>query len=327
MNGARRAMLAAIACGLARPFAVAAARDRKRIALVNFGSPREWEPWVTEFRKALAGHGFIDGRDVEILLAGIEIENKGRGPEATASRIVQQVLPLGPDAIVTDGPVMPLCVQLATRTVPIVAQVSDPVAAGFANSLAKPGGNMTGLADGMAESSVKAMEVMRQLVPRALRVAVLSDSRPAGARAAAHYERAAKAVGLEPVMVLSKSDAELTGALRDLPGRKVQAAFWAFGATDPRPVASGALAARIPLMGPDGNWARLGCLAAYYGHEPAPEAGLAAIVAQVLRGARPGEIPFQLPRHFRLVLNRRTASRLAIEVPADLLLRADEVYE
>lgn len=324
MRGSRRLALHALCVAALAPLP-ALARERKRVVVVHFDDPKGWSSFVDDLRRGLAQHGIADGRDVQIRAEGITVTGAKPGPETVAEQIRRQVLPLEPHVIVTTGAIMSYVVSLATRTVPVVTHAPDPVAAGFAKSVARPGGNITGLSDGLDETAPKSMEFLKRLVPGAKRVAILHEPRPVSKKVAAYYEQAALEVGLEPVMVTSTERDELLAALRDLPARRIDAGvFMAF--VNPRRVAEAAMAARVPVIGQDHDATRLGCLASYAGFEPDPVPKLARAVAQILRGANPGDIPFQLPQRFRLAINRSTAAALGIAIPADILVRADMVY-
>jgi putative ABC transport system substrate-binding protein len=324
MNAKRRTTLAAIACTALRPLA-AWPRTPRRLAIVHFGSPADWTQFTVPFLRALEENGFRDGREVEVHLVGLSVKPDG-GPEDVVPLIERDVLPLRPDAIVTTGPAVTHCLYLATKTVPIVTHVPNPVEQGWARSLAKPGGNITGLTDAADETSAKIVELVRQLVPSARRLAVYSDARPGAKKFAGHYERAARAAGLEPVLIASKDSGALLASMAGLRATAIHAAIWATATGHPAKAASAALAARVPLFATDEHSVRVGALASYEGYEPDVERRIAGLAAQVLRGTRPGDIPFQLPQRFRLAINRRTADALGIAVPQDLLLRADEVF-
>ena len=186
---------------------------------------------------------------------------------------------------------------------------------------------MTGVALGGAETATKTIEFMKALVPKLVRVAIFHDARPMATRFAGLYERAAKSQGLEPVMVARIEESDLLRELRGVSSRRVQAGLWAWPVGEAKDIAREALAARVPLVGTSGEFTEAGLLASYsaFGLATAPQ--LAAAVEQILRGVDPGTIPFQFPRQFRLVINRRTASALKLVVPPDLLLRADRVIE
>jgi putative tryptophan/tyrosine transport system substrate-binding protein len=326
LKAGRRAVLVALASA---PFAsLAAERTMKRVVILGFGAFEDWNPKPFEqFTQALAQQGFTQGRNVEVLRVGMAAEGKGNGPEERAKLIERDVLPYNPDVFVVEGAVMTLCLSIATRTVPIVTtSVPDAVETGFASSLGKPGGNITGLSEGLGETSVKVAELVKRLVPGTSRVAIFADPRPMLARIAALYERAAKLAGLEPVIIASKNEAELFAAFRDLRGKRILAGIWV-DVGNPNTLARESLAARLPMMVDGEDAVRHGCLASYRGFEPSPYPRLAAVVAQVLRGASPAEIPFQNPQQYLLAINKRTAATLGIVVPPDLLLRADQVFE
>lgn len=326
MIAGRRAVLLALA---GAPFvALATARTMKRVVVLESGAPEEWRGLLAPFVQALGTLGFAEGRTVEIVCVGWMADIEERTPQGIARWIAQKVLPLEPDVVLTDGPILTYAFRLASTTVPVVTSgVPDPVAAGLARSLARPGGNVTGLAQGLEDTSAKSAELLKRLLPRLTRVAIFCDSRPMGMRVADLYGNAAKRAGIEPVFIASTDGAQLLDALRGLRARRILAGIWVFGAVHPREVAGAALAARVPLIAIDDDWVRRGCLASYSAFEPSPYPRLAAIVAQVLRGATPAEIPFQNPERFRLAINRRTAAALGIAVPQDLLLRADQVFD
>jgi putative ABC transport system substrate-binding protein len=320
MNRLRRQVLAFAVAAACLP--AAAAPRRRRLACMHFGSPKDWKAWLDLFLKALEEQGLVQDRDFELLLAGLEAGDY----ESAVKEARAKVDSLRADVIVTDGPVMTHLITLATRSVPLVTQVPNPVDSGYAKTLSRPGGNVTGLSDNVEETSVKSMELLRQLVPKAARVAIFSEARPASKRHAARYAHAARAAGLEPVMVQSNAVEELLNAIGSLRARGIQAGFWtAFRFL--RQAAQKALAERVPMLGDAQIWVKYGGLASYYGHEPNPEARLAAVTAQVLRGTDPGAIPFQLPQFFRVAINRKTAVAVGVAVPAELLLRADEVID
>lgn len=325
MTPGRRAVLLGLAAVVFAPPLARAAR-KKRVVFVAFGPVDDgWRAWSDPLVAELARRGFAEGRDVEIVREALVATGQGHGPEVVAAQLARRIPEIGPDLIVTEGPIVTLIAQLATRVVPIVTHTSDPVGAGFAQSIARPGGNITGVADGVEETSAKTIELVKLLIPGTTRLAIFSDPRPAASRFAANFERAARSAGIEPVLVLSKADADYRATVRDLPSRGIPAGLLAWTQGHPRRTAEEAIAARVPLFAPDHDWVRFGFLGAYSAWEPNPQAGLAAAAAQILRGAKPGDIPFFLPRHFRLVLNRRTADAVGVELPADLLLRADRV--
>lgn len=287
---------------------------------------------LEEVARSLARRGFADGKEVEIVRVVIPArpeDERGRGFDYLVPKLEQQVLPVKPDVIVVLGSIMAGGMQRVTRTIPVVTSVADPVEMGLASSLAMPGGNITGLSAGLAETAVKAMEFMKGLVPGLLRIAILHDARPMATRFAGAYERAARSMGLEPLMIAALETADLVRALRELPARRVQAGLMAWSPPEgAEAFYREAIALRLPLMGASEGDAEQGALVSYTSFERAPAAQrIAAVVEQVLRGGDPATIPFQFPQGFRLVVNKRTALALGYTVPADLLIRADRVIE
>jgi putative tryptophan/tyrosine transport system substrate-binding protein len=281
--------------------------------------------------KALAARGFVEGRQFEVLRVVVPPpgpQDARRGLDYLVPKLRELVPPARPDVIVVFGSIMAKGMHMATQAIPIVTSVADPIELGIAQSLAQPGGNVTGLSGGVAESSVKVMEMLTRLVPKVSRVAIFHDSRPVATRFASHYERAARGLSIEPAMFSSTEMAELVQALRKLPPRRFQAAMMAFGPGDPGDFFREALAMRLPIIGVTEEDAVRGALAAYYSADPGGTAArIAPIVEQVLRGADPARMPFQYPQTFRLVINKRSAQALGLVVPPDLMIRADRVIE
>ena len=307
----------------------APARGRKRIVLVRF-APHENSPdMLDEVVMKLGRRGFAEGRELDVHRLLIDfrgVEQSGRFDHAV-ERIRLEGLPLAPDLFLTEGTGLTEAIQKITRKVPIVTSVADPVGSGFARSLARPGGNVTGLADGVGETAGKAIEVLRRLVPRLARLAVFHSAGPRVTRFAGHYERAARDAGISPEMFPATDLPSLVAAIRRATFRRAQAGFLLWSEDELAPGARAAIEVRLPMMGAQENAPDSGCLASYYAHDTERVERFATVVEKVLRGSDPAVIPFQYPLTFRLVLNRRTATALGIELPPDLLVRADRVIE
>ena len=328
---ARRFVLAALAAAPLAALAQAPAR-RKRVAFVGFDSMFDGPGGLDAVVTALERRGFADGRQIDVVRVRIEVrmgEEKGRGFGYLVPMLERQVPAARPDVIVALGSIMAGGLQHVTKTIPIVTSVADPVAMGLADSLSRPGRNVTGTSGGLEETSVKAMEFMKVLMPSLSRVVIFHDGRPMATRFAAIYERAARSAGLEPAMVPAFKGNDLVRALQALPAHRARAGLLAW-----KPPEGGedfydiAVARRLPLVGASEVDAERGALVSYSAHDPVPfPQRMAAIVEQVLRGGDPAGIPFHYPQGFRLVVNRRTARSLGFTVPAELLLRADRVID
>lgn len=336
MNQSRRDALLALGtllplAAIAPPSARAApGAGMKRVVLVRFAVREAADKDnLDEVLARLGKRGILEGRDIAVhrlLIDFRDVEGPRRFDYVT-ERVRQEGMALRPDLFLTEGTGFTEAIRKVTRTVPIVTSVADPVGSGFAVSLARPGGNVTGLAQGVAETAGKSIEIVRQLVPRLTRLAVFHGSGAIGTRFARHYERAARAAGIEPDMFPAGDEASLVAAIRRAASRRVGAGLLAlsdgFGAKAVR----AAIEARLPLVGHQDHLTEDGCLASYYAFDADGPDRLAGVAEKVLRGGDPATIPFQYPLTYRLVLNRRTAAALGIELPPDLLLRADRVIE
>jgi putative ABC transport system substrate-binding protein len=325
----RRALLLALASA---PFLANAANEprRKRLVIVEFRPQQLPQREIDEVVRILGARGFVQGRQLEVVRVTLNEAGENAtvtGPAYLVPLFERQVLSLKPDVILTMGSVMVRTAHAATQTIPIVTSVADPVELGVAASLARPGGNVTGLAQGTEATSEKLMELMKRSIPGLARVAIFHHPRPMATRLAGHYQRAAKSVGLEPVMVAAAELPELLQALRGLRAKRIQAGVWSWDSEGLADATREAIAARVPLVGMQEDAAEAGCLLSFYSSETATYAKLTTIVEQILRGADPAGIPFQYPQAFRLVINRRTARAMGFTLTPELLLRVDRVID
>jgi putative ABC transport system substrate-binding protein len=317
-SAVRRALVLALASA---PLLASAAPARKRLGILSVTDGPGTREAYAEVMKALAARGYGEGRQLEVLVR-FEAED-GRSTDDRARDIVDW----RPDAILTQGTIATAAALRASKAIPIVTTVADPVAAGFARSLRRPGGNITGLSQGIAETSAKTMELLKLLVPGLRRLALLERDEPQARLLASYREKAAKEAGFEPVMVASNSPAEVTTVLRGLRARKVDAAVWGLAPGYPGKIAHDAVRARVPLVAGDESFAEAGMLASLGPSDLDYGPRTATLIDRIFRGENPAEIPFQFPERFRFVLNRRTAEMLGIAVTPELLLRADRVLD
>jgi putative ABC transport system substrate-binding protein len=229
----------------------------------------------------------------------------------------------------TEGTACTRALQQATRTIPIFTGVGDPVGAGFAKSLARPGGNITGLSSGTREIAQKQIELLRVVVPKLSTLAIV------GAHKSLAYLReitepvtsAARGAGVSAELRQISSLQDIEGALRALPsaGRGAVVFMGNLGNLDERSVMQVAIRLRVPAMVGGRESVEKGGLLTYtLVHENEARRTL-ELVDKLLRGADPAEIPFELPTKSSFVFNRRTAEAIGVKFPADFLLRADEV--
>lgn len=316
----RRAVLGAL---VAAPLIARATTEsrRKRLGILTNLGPEETASLFGPVLAALARRGYAEGGQLELRIWDARYQTGNLGARAEA--LVQW----GPDAILTQGTRPTAAAQRATSSIPIITSVADPVAGGFARSLAKPGGNITGFSQGAAEVAEKTVEAAKALVPRATRMAILHFARAEEAQMSRPVESAARKAGLETVLVpVARGEEDFTRMFRSLALKGVRVALWGFVPfADPQVAARQAIAARFPLLANKEALAEAGMLASLTADSESVAIRTATIIEKIFRGAKPAEIPIQFPEHFRFALNRRTADAIGIPVTPELLLRADGV--
>jgi len=306
------------------PFAAGAQQPGRTYRLGFFLPVGRDSPAIIAFFDELRIHGFIEGQNLAILPGGFQAGNE------QVDELVPALVNAGPDAIIAGGDVIPRALQNATRTIPIVVITEDMVAAGFAASLAHPGGNITGISLMSPELDGKRQDILIEAVPSAPRIAVLADSNVATLLHLQALEEAARAHRKELLVVRAAKAEEVVPAMNDA---NTQGA----GALN-------VLSSPMLFLNRHVIIERAGKLrlpAVYQWPETAEEGGLlgygprfvdvfrqrARIVAKILGGARPADLPVEQPTTFELVINLKTAKAIGHELPAGLVLRADKVIE
>ncbi|HJR00623.1 MAG TPA: ABC transporter substrate-binding protein [Methylomirabilota bacterium] len=277
------------------------------------------------FNQALRAAGFVEG-------ANLVIEFRVRaGRTEDMSRLAQELVGLGMDAIVAIGPAAVQAAVWATSVIPIVAVdlESDPVAAGFAVSLARPGRNVTGVFLDFPELSGKWIQLLRELVPRLARVAVVWDPSTPGILLKG-AQTAARTLRVEMFALEALTAEDFASVFRSAAEKRADAVMVLsspiFYSARPQ-IVEGAARHRMPTSMPFPEFAVHGGLLAYGPDIPAMFRQAGDVMVRVLRGARAGDIPLELPARFELVVNRRTAASLGLGLPPSLLARADRVIE
>jgi putative ABC transport system substrate-binding protein len=280
------------------------------------------DPPIIELRKGLAEYGYVDGRNIQILYRSSE------GKVERLPSLLREFAQLNVDIIIAGATPIVAAAKGATSTIPIimVGWDYDPVGAGFVDSLRRPGANVTGVYLSAEETIGKRLELLTELLPGVLNVAVLYDA--IGKGHYQHIEPAAKAANLQvqPIEVVGPSDfapafkrAKAKGALAGLVLSSPH--FY----VNRSAIAAAAVAQRFPTIFEQSFMVQAGGLISY-GQEPFygwRRAGY--FVSRILAGVRPSELPVEQPREYRLVVNARTAKAIGITVPEPILLRADEV--
>jgi len=316
----RRRLLAT--CALA-PFSVRAAVDprTRRLALLSTGTEDDAKGDYLRILRALAARDHVEGRNLEVLMS---FHVRRGGLDAR----VKEVVDWKPDVIVTQGTVATERLLRLTRTIPIVTSTTDPVGSGFAATMARPGGNVTGLAQGGPEMAGKMMELLRRLMPRLDRIAIVAFDDAPGRMLAGFPEQAAKVAGLATVRIPILEEDDIPRLFRSVAAQGCHAVYWAFAPrNDEEAAVREALRARIAFASALEALVEKGALLSFAADGSQMVERYAELVAKILRGARPGDIPIEYPQRFRFVLNAATAAKLGLKVTPDLRLRADRVID
>ena len=246
----------------------------------------------------------------------------------------QELVGLQPDIIVTDVTASAAALQRETRTIPIVfASAGDPVASGLLPRLDRPSGNVTGFATDEASLGGKWLELLSEIAPGLKRVAIMfnPDTAPAVSTYMPSLETAARSLKIAPIIAPVHSDVEIETAIialgREPGGGLVVMPDGGFTVAHRVPITLAAARNNVPAVYHNSDYARDGGLLSY-GPDPVDEFRRGATyVDRILRGAKPSDLPVQLPIKFEMVLNRKTARALGLAVPPSILLRAEEVIE
>ena len=317
----------AVACPLA---ARAQQADRVRrigVLMAYAESDREGQAWVAAFREEFQKLGWRDGHSIRIdsRWAAADVESR--------QRLAKELVALQPDLILTQNTPTTEAMLQQTRTIPIIfVQVIDPVGAGFVTSLPRPGGNVTGFISLEPTMAGKWLELLKEIAPRVKQVAFLFN--PATAPFAEYYLAPFKAAATTfrvraiaaPVHDASELESAVAAQGRE-PNSGLIVMPEALMNIYRAEVTSLAARYRLPAVYPYRFFAELGGLLSY-GNDPLNQFRRAATYAdRILKGAKPSELPVQVPVKFELVINLKTAKALGLDVSSQLRQRADEVIE
>ena len=315
---------------LAPPVAAQAPSREKpvRIGILALRSPGVTSPLIA-LMQGLRELGYVQGRNLVV------DHPDAFGRDDRLPQIAEDMVRSGVDVILVIGPAPLEAARKATKTIPLVmvASSSDPVADGVAASLARPGGNITGLTYAEPDRFQKQLELLKSAAVHVARLAVLWDFDVAIYRRSweASLKDAGRRLGLsieEPVVV--RDPHELPAAFVLLKQRHVDAILVASGGfllQDRAQVGSLALRHRIPAIAAFKQFAQAGLLMSYGPDLPDINYRAAAFVDKILRGAKPGNLPIELPNKFELAINLKTALGLGLTIPQALLIRANEVIQ
>jgi putative ABC transport system substrate-binding protein len=312
----------------ARPGALAQARTPRRIGILWITNEDTVKLLRDAIEAGLRDHGYVPGRDVVLE------ERYGRSDPARLPALADELLALKPDVIL-GVEITARALIAKTTSIPIVLLTStNPVAAGLAQSLARPGGNVTGLSSSFDETIAKQVEVLTELSPRMTRIALLLDSTTTPSTRARFEEavrKAARAKGLTAIAVAMGSASELDRAFDEMKAQRAEGLIVpqsGIANQYRREIADKARQVALPAVSAGGTQhAELGMLMTYGVNFQHSYRYAATYVDRILKGAKPGDLPIEQYGRYELVINLKTARAMGLKLPQSLLLRADRVIE
>jgi putative tryptophan/tyrosine transport system substrate-binding protein len=325
----RRREVITVIVGTAVSWPLAARAQERRIYRLGFLVPTPpTAPAVTAFFDELRRNGFAEGHNLTIIPGGLEVTDDHLAGQAVT------LLNAAPDAIVA-GPELSLqALQARTHTVPIVGMAEDMVAAGFVKSLARPGGNVTGISLLSPELDGKRQDILIEMAPEARRIGAIADGRITPTFHSEALQQAARSRGVELSIFSVKEPKEIKSAIEAAKASNCEAInflaspmFSLPGSRNYEVVVQAIAAVRLPAIFQWPETAEAGSLAGYGPRLSDTYRQRARMVARIFSGASPADIPVEQPTRFELVINLKAANALGLNVPASLVARADKVIE
>jgi putative tryptophan/tyrosine transport system substrate-binding protein len=325
--GRRKFLTALGGAAAAWPLAARAQQAGKvpTMGLLGANNAAAQSPWTAAFLQRLRELGWIEGRNLAVEYRWAE------GRDQRAAELAAELVRRKVDIIVVNGTPQILAAKEATSTIPVVfVGAGDPLGTDLVASLARPGGNLTGLSLQQTDTSTKRLELLREVVPGLRRLAILAHvGSPNAVLEMDEIQRTAGALSVEVVALKIRQAAEIAPVVETIKGR-VDALYVASApllTTNRVRINTLALAARLPTMHSFREWVEAAGLMSYGPNFPDLFRRAADLADKILRGAKPADIPVEQPTKFDLVINMTTARALGLEIPATLLARADEVIE
>jgi putative ABC transport system substrate-binding protein len=324
----RRAFVTGLGAVLAAPLGAGAQAGRlPRIGLLSVISLNDpqLKPYLSAFRQGLRDVGLVEGQTITIEYRSAE------GKYEWLPDLADELVRLKVDIIVASGGVPVVrAVQRATTTIPIViTAIGDPVGAGLVASLARPGGNVTGLAIIASELTGKRLELLTAIVPKVSVVGILwNPANPSGELREA--DAAAKVIGLRLLPVMAQTPGAIDEAFAAMTHQRVDAVLVVSDSmliSERERIAALAAKSRLPAVYGNRLHVEAGGLMGYGADFAYVARGIARYIDRILKGARPADLPVEQARKFELVINLKTANALGLTIPQSLLLRADQVIE
>jgi putative tryptophan/tyrosine transport system substrate-binding protein len=324
----RREFIGLLGGATAWPLAARAQQSKRifKIGHIESGSPSSSPHLLAAFQQGLRELGYIEGQDVFIERRYAE------GRSERLPQLAEELVRFGVDVIFAIGPPQAYAAAKATNTIPIVfVGGGDLVELGLIKSYAHPGGNVTGLTLVAVELAAKRIQLLKEAIPAAVRVAVpWNPDQPINKLELNEATMGGGAIGLTVLPVEIKTAEDIEGAFSAMTRNRVDAVLLLSSPlTFPNRarLAELALKARLPMLVPLREYVEAGFLLSYGPSYVEHCRQAATYVDKILKGAKPADLPVQLPRTLQLVINLKTAKALGVTIPVSLLTRADEVIE
>jgi putative ABC transport system substrate-binding protein len=320
----RRALVLALGASVIVPACAFAQGTKRRpvVGVIRINPRGVNEVFLEPFRRDMTALGWKERENVDFLFTWADGRND-RLPALAAEMVAR-----GVDVIVTFGAPGVRAAQAASSIIPIVGMADDMVGAGLVRSMARPGGNITGVSILATELDAKRLEILHEAAPAARRIGVLHD--PSITRSIAAIKDAGRSFGVELVFAPAQTDAEIDVAIKSLIKSRVTAvnvlASPVLNASRARQI-SVFRQARIPSIYEWPETAEEGGLVGYGPRYTVVCRQVAELIDKLLRGAKPANLPVEQPTKFELVINMKTAKTLGIKMPNSILVRADKVIE
>ena len=321
----RRSTLLALAAAIVAP-SLTLAQSGRMVHRIGFVIPPKEEgarSFVLAFRESLRSFGYVEGKNIEIDFRFAE-DDLTRLPT-----LVDEVVSRNPSVIVTASPPGVRAVRKATSTIPIVmAAVYDPVGQGFVASLARPGGNITGVSVQYEDTVPKILELLQSVVPEMTKIWVLRTTDPSHQIFLARIVALASPKPVTPIEIIAPR--ELDGALSGIGrsrGEVLLVLPHPLFNTRPEAVTRVVAERRVPAIYPYGSYTDAGGFMSFGIELPEAFRRAAYYVARILGGAKPADLPVEQPTKITLTVNLKAAAALGVKVPQAVLLRADRVIE
>jgi ABC-type uncharacterized transport system substrate-binding protein len=308
--------------------AIAKAQELTKVPRIAFllGTSPGPDPRVEGFRQGLRDLGYVEGKNIAIEWRYAE------GIEDLVPKLAAELVQLNVEIIVTDGTNVTRAARNATKTIPIVmASDADPVGNGFVASLARPGGNVTGLVNLLAGLSGKRLELLKEAIPGISRAGIVwNPENPSSVSGFKETQEAAQALAMQLQSLEVRGVDDFVGAFQAASKGRARALTVVSDSlifSNRRWLLDLAAKHRLPTMHTQSLWVEAGALMSYGTHFPDLWRRATVYVDKILKGAKPANLPVEQPMKFEFVINLKTAKQIGLTIPQSVLYRADKVIK